>query len=260
MIITSPENRIYRSCLQLTRKKYRDQRGEYMVEGRKLVEEAFRENVLSVIVMREDYQGRKEFGACRTLFAAKDLFDRLSQTETSQGIIGVAEKRDMDSRSFVKAVSSGGNILILDRLQDPGNIGTIIRTADAAGYAGVLTVKGTGDIYSPKAVRAAAGSIVRLPFFLARDGREAAELAAAGGKRLICTSPAAETDLMDADLSGGIALVIGNEGSGTSDYFLDRSDETVRIPMNRRVDSLNAAVAAGIFIYQSVKDQWEKGR
>ena len=147
----------------------------------------------------------------------------------------------------------GSNIVVLDRLQDPGNIGTIVRTAEAAGYRGIIVTAGSGDIYSPKVVRAAAGSLFRMPVLQVDDSMEAVNMLRKMNKRIV--TAALDTDIYyyQTDLTENIALVIGNEGQGVSEVFMESSDIKVRIPMEGSIESLNAAVAAGILMYQSQK-------
>ena len=154
----------------------------------------------------------------------------------------------------MKAAGSGGNILVLDRLQDPGNIGTIIRTAEAAGFKGIVLVKGTCDVYSTKVVRAAAGSVLRMPFINADSADEAAGICRSCGKKLIGTSVRDARPFFEVDMSEGTALIIGNEGNGMSEGFHSLTDENVMIPMDGDIESLNAAVAAGIIMYNTKKE------
>jgi len=179
-----------------------------------------------------------------------DLFARLSGTENPQGIIAIAEKVAPDREEFGKRVA-GGNVLVMDRLQDPGNIGTVIRTVEAAGYRGVVTVTGGGDVYSPKAVRAAAGSLFRVPVINMPTADEALGFLRELGKTIVATSIEDAVLCFDADLRSNIALVIGNEGGGVSKDFTDAADIRVKIPMKGEIESLNAAVAAGILMYRS---------
>lgn len=141
----------------------------------------------------------------------------------------------------------------MDRLQDPGNIGTIIRTAEAAGYKGIIIVKGTGDVYSPKVVRAAAGSVLRMPMIKAEGPEDVSEFCKEYGKRLIGTSVRNAKPFYQLDLTNNVALVIGNEGNGMSSELEDLSCENIMIPMEGDNESLNAAVAAGIIMYQSIR-------
>lgn len=254
--IISQDNKIYRMCIQLGQKKYRDRLGLYIAEGEKMVREALAADRAKTVVMREDYKGDFDLEGTAFVFMTGSLFSRIAQTETSQGILAIVEEPDFDRESFLQAISAkGGNLLVLDRLQDPGNIGTIIRTADAAGYAGMIVMKGSGDIFSPKVIRAAAGSLMRLPVYKAESEGEALSLIREAGKEIVGTTPEAGIAYDKADWSGGIALMIGNEGNGLSESFKAATHRNVRIPMNKEVDSLNAAVAAGILIYESIKER-----
>ena len=252
-VISSQDNRIYRQCIQLGQKKYRDRLGLYIAEGRKLVQEALDAGKARTVLLREGtpppFSEDTAF-----LFMKGNLFDRIAQTETSQGVLAIVAAQEEDAGKFLAAVSkAGSHVLLLDRLQDPGNIGTLIRTADAAGYAGLVVLKGTGDIYASKVVRAAAGSLLRLPVYRAESGEEALELLRKAGKRLVAATPEGGVDYRLADYGPGIGLMVGNEGAGLSEILEKSADLRVAIPMENGVESLNAAVAAGILIYESIK-------
>lgn len=141
----------------------------------------------------------------------------------------------------------------MDRLQDPGNIGTMIRTAEAAGYRGIIVIKGTCDVFSPKVVRAAAGSVLRMPFMMADGPDEAAGFLKSAGKKILGTRVENARPFYDVDMSCDTALVIGNEGNGMSREFSMLADENIMIPMSGAIESLNAAVAAGIMMYNSLE-------
>src|SRR5665648_374190 len=171
IIINSNENKNFKLCNQLAQKKFRDKLGLYLIEGPNLLEEAVNSDVdIKLVVLNEEmlatlkiplkegsYKGTEVIGM------SEKLFEKLAQTEASQGVIGVIKKRCETQEDVEKRIlSKSENVIILDRLQDPGNIGTIIRTAEASGYKGVIVLKGTADVYSPKVIRAAAGSVFRL--------------------------------------------------------------------------------------------------
>ncbi len=166
---------------------------------------------------------------------------------TDEGLQGSGADDDLGS------VSS--NVVVLDRLQDPGNIGTIIRTADAAGFRDILVMKGTADIFSPKTVRAAAGSLYRVRFSFASEPSEALNLLKTLGKKIACTSPAAEKSYFEEDIAENIALIIGNEANGACEEFMLNSDIRLLIPMEGSIESLNAAAAASIIMYESVRQR-----
>jgi RNA methyltransferase, TrmH family len=254
--IISQDNKIYRMCIQLGQKKYRDRLGLYIAEGEKMVREALLAGQAKTVVMREDFKGDYNREDTAFVFMAGSLFSRIAQTETSQGILAIVEQPELNRETFLKAISvKDGNVLVLDRLQDPGNIGTMIRTADAAGYVGLIVMKGSGDIFSSKVIRAAAGSLMRLPVYKAESEEEVLSILREAGKVIVGTTPESGIDYDKADWSGGIALMIGNEGNGLSVTFEAATHRNVRIPMNKEVDSLNAAVAAGILIYESIKER-----
>lgn len=254
--IQSQDNKIYRLCIQLAQKKYRDRLGLYIAEGEKMVREAVQAGVAKTVVMREDYKGSFTREDPAFVFMSGSLFSRIAQTETSQGILAIVEEPQLDRKTFLQSISArNSKVIVLDRLQDPGNIGTIIRTADAAGYAGMIVLKGSGDIYSPKVIRAAAGSLMRLPVYKVESEDEALSILSEANKVLIGTTPENGVAYEKMDWQGGIALLIGNEGNGISEHFKAATHKNVTIPMNKDVDSLNAAVAAGILIYESIKER-----
>lgn len=253
-LIRSSDNQIYKQCSKLERKKYRDLFGMYLIEGEKFVLDALAcGQPVELIILRKDYEKPYLFGGAEVVFMEGKLFSGLTQTKNSQGVLAVVKKPEISRESFFS--KDDGNYIVLDRLQDPGNIGTIIRTADAAGYRGVITIRGTGDLYSPKIVRAAAGSLFRMPAIEMETPGEAAAFLKEAGKRIISTCFDTELFYYDVDLRKNIGLVIGNEGNGISQELIALSDLKIKIPMSGTIDSLNASVAAGILMYESVRKQ-----
>ena len=149
--------------------------------------------------------------------------------------------------------NAGGNFVVLDRLQDPGNIGTILRTADAAGYKLAVVMKGTADVFSPKVVRAATGSLFRMPVVFMDSEEELLEFTRAAGKKTVATCFDTDLYYYDVNLKENIALIIGNEGNGISETLIASSDVKIKIPMHGNIESLNASVAAGILMYEAVR-------
>ena len=251
--ITSGENRIFRLCEQLTHKKYRDKLGMYLIEGENLLEEAVKNHAeIKTVLVRQDYGGNFYGSEDKVFYLDDRLFDRLSQTETSQGIMAIVKKPEFSRAEFTDK-NDGSNYVVLDRLQDPGNIGTIIRTADAAGYGLVIAMKGTADVFSPKAVRAATGSLFRMPVVFMDSTDELMEFTRAAGKKLAATCFDTDRYYYDEDLRENIALIIGNEGGGICRELIESSDLKIKIPMHGNIESLNASVAAGILMYEIAK-------
>ncbi len=247
--IRSKDNRIFKECQKLSQKKYRDKEGLYLIEGENLIAEVPADDL--VYVFFREGRERQIFDLPDQYIVADQLFDRLAQTETSQGILAVVRKPKLTAENLEQHIQPSDNVVVLDRLQDPGNIGTIIRTAEGAGYKAVVTIKGTGDVFSPKTIRAAAGSIFRMPVLQVEDNRALRDLTDRLGKKLVVTGFQTDKYYYDEDLSCGVALVIGNEGNGVSDELMDMADITVKIPVDGHLESLNASVAGGILMYET---------
>ncbi len=246
--ITSSHNEIFKSALRLKRKKYRDSEGKYLLEGIKPLKDAFAQGItVDCLFFREDADSgvRKFSDAVKMIELDRNLFDELSDTENSQGVVAVVRKKTQDSFRFMGT----GAAVILDRLQDPGNIGTIIRTAEAAGCSGIIAIKGTVDLYSPKVIRSAAGSLFRMPVLEGLETDEAVRICTCAGKKIAVSCLIESVDYRDAKLGNNTAIVIGNEGQGVSREFMNLADIRVKIPMGGEIESLNAAVAAGILMY-----------
>lgn len=261
--ITSAQNEKLKEFSKLYRRKYRERTGLYIIEGIHLVEEALKNDAeLVTAFLRGDFGRsgeekklvkRLEERGTEIFVLPAALFDRIVATETPQGIAAVSRQPDCEVGRFFDGASPDSNIIVLDRLQDPGNLGTIIRTADAAGFRHVLVMKGTADIFAPKTVRAAAGSLYRVRFAYSDDPVQALEFLKRHGKKTVCTSPRAETVCFDADIAVSSALIIGNEAQGACEAFLRESDLLVSIPMEGTVESLNASAAASVLMYESVR-------
>lgn len=270
--IVSPDNPLIKDAEKLKLKKYRDQEGRYLVEGHHLVHEAIHHGAtIETIFVRskEMEEGSEEYSQLLTELSEQgvnlvrlsdQLFDRLADTQSPQGIIAMVKQTHWSLKEFFDQNGglTGTNLLVLDRIQDPGNAGTMIRTADAAGFGGIVSIKGTVDLYGPKTVRAAAGSLFRMPVLYLDTATEAIDTLRSYGKRILVTTPYASKSCFEVSMDQEIALVIGNEGAGVSEPFLLGADETIGIPMDSAVDSLNAAVAAGIFMFESLRQSRAK--
>jgi TrmH family RNA methyltransferase len=182
-----------------------------------------------------------------------DLLERSAHTESPQGALAVFRPRAF---TLADALAGEGPVLLLHRLADPGNVGLILRTAEAAGAAGIVVTPGTADPLNPKCVRASAGSVFRLP--VAHAALEAAAAALqADRRRLYATSPHGGVEYTAAELSGRVGLLLGQEGAGLDPALLERF-EGIRIPTGR-VESLNVAMAAGILLYEARRQRTSGG-
>lgn len=250
--ITSRDNQVLKTIRSLHHKKGRAQTGLYFAEGVRLVNDAitFASDKVRLVIVSESYFSNNEFyitgldNSGKKIYITEDkIFADICDTETPQGIATVLEIPNEATPDF----SSMGYALILDGVAEPGNMGTIIRTAEAAGIDGIFLMKGCVDIYSPKVVRSAMGSVFRTKFFKADI--DTLESLKAEGFKIAATALYNSKPIEDAVFDGKRAIVIGNEAHGVSDEILSKADISVRIDMCGKVESLNAAVAAGIAMY-----------
>lgn len=249
--IESKENQIYKQINSLNSKKYRDRLSSYIVEGEKLVVEAVESGMADIVVVESGRNIRLPRCEVNPVFMEGKLFRKLTHTENSQGIFAVVKNNKISDDEFLRLTDGDKTVVLLDRLQDPGNVGSIIRTAAAAGVGGLIVIKGTVDIYSPKVVRAAANAIWKLPIVHVESWEAAVKIVRRGRKKLVATAMKDAIDYCEyKPQSQGTAIIIGNEGSGISRELIEESDIRVKIPMERGMESLNAAVAAGILMYQ----------
>lgn len=245
--ISSLENEYIKKVEKLKTKKFRDRFGLFVAEGERSVRDALASDfaVESVIVTEEflERRGVPE-GAEQVLAVSDKIFARLCDTETPQGILAVVALPEKTE------TLTGKRYLYCDCLQDPGNAGTVIRSADAFGFDGVIVSKGSVDVFSPKVIRSSMGSVFHVAMITDTD---TAFLQAAKDKGYFLSVTALHKDsvpLGNATISEKQIFVIGNEGNGVSDAVLSMADETVHIPMQGLAESLNAGVAASILMYE----------
>lgn len=245
MIITSRDNQTIKDIIKLKDKKYRED--SYFVEGIKQVEEAIKENAkIQKIVYAEDFSEKERFSSFETIEVSSKLFGELTDTVTPQGILAVVEKKKGLEIDYSKDF-----ILILDNIQDPGNLGTIIRTADSCDLGQIIVSKDTVDSYSPKVIRSTMGSSFRINV-IEKDLEQAMEDIKAHGFKVIVTSLQTDKSIYDIDYSK-TAVVIGNEANGVRESIQNKADLKVKIPMLGKTESLNASIAAGVMMYEHTR-------
>ncbi len=263
--VSAKDNPIIKKFRGLSRKKYRDELGLYLIEGPNLLTEAlergaeigqilFDEEALFRSRELQELARRAKAKAIPMASAAPSLFSRAAQTDAPQGVMAWVKKRLWTEEEFFNL--SGGNVIVLDRLQDPGNLGTILRTAVSAGFSGAVLLAGCGDIYGPKAVRAAAGALFRLPVMGCDDPLAALALLRHHNKTVYAAALEKSRVYFQCDLRRDCAIVIGNEGNGICREFLEGADERITIPMEGRTESLNAGIAAGILMYEALRQKY----
>jgi RNA methyltransferase, TrmH family len=239
--------------------------GDCAIEGLRIVEEAIRSGLrFSAVFFRESAQDRAEpllpqIGAhVETLLLPDKLFDSAVPSESPQGVAALVRMKEFSIDDVLERLHVGP-VMVLAGLQDPGNLGTILRSAEAFGSAGVLLGEGTVSPFNAKAIRASAGSVFRLPMVVAKSSSKGSEdillKLRARKVRLVATSSHKGTQVDQANLAAPIAFFIGNEGSGLPRDRIAKMDEVVVIPHAQQVESLNAGVAGSIMLYEAARQR-----
>lgn len=260
--ITSKDNELIKHIRKLKDKKYRDESNEYVVEGVKLVEEAVKENAkIKQIIVCEDTTRTYEIPTHIMLEIARyecisvsnKVFNIITQVTNPQGIMAIIEKNAQDAQIDY----SQDIIVVLDDVQDPGNLGTILRTVDSIGLNQIIVSKGTADAFNSKVVRSTMGAIFRIKIIEVENLAQAIKEMRKHHFKLMVTSLQTKNSIYDIDFNKKI-IVIGNEANGVSKEIQDMADEKAKIPMLGRTESLNASVAAGVVMYEYVRQKLNK--
>jgi TrmH family RNA methyltransferase len=247
--IESAQNKIIKEINALKMKKERDRTGLFVLEGERLVGEAVGAEYIAV---SEDYDG--DIPEVPILYKIRpDVFSKLSETVNSQGIIAVCRQMSYDAEEVLN--KKNPLFAVLENVNDPGNMGTILRTADAAGADAVFISKGSVDMYNPKTVRATMGSIFHLPIFKDVDMGELVSKFKEKNITTVAALLSGTSTPYDVDMTKGCAILIGNEANGLTAEMAEKADVPVLIPMPGKAESMNAGVAAGILIYEAVRQR-----
>ena len=238
MLITSLNNEHIKEILKLKEKKYRDLSNTFLIEGRHLVLEAHREKKIVELILEQDEVFPLDVN---TLYVSSSVMNKLSDLKTPSNVMAVVEK--LDEKEI------GEKILILDNIQDPGNLGTIIRSAVAFNFDTIVLSPGTVDLYNPKVVRSTQGMMFHINIIVKEPVSFINELKNEGYK-IVGTKVTNGVDVRDSKTYSHFALIIGNEGKGMSEELSELCDEYLYIKMNDQCESLNAAVAASILMYE----------
>lgn len=262
-IITSKDNEIIKSIRKLKERKYREQENEYIIEGIKLIEEAIQEKaeISKIIICDECMKENKidtkimyEIARYDCFSVPEKVFKTITDVNTPQGILAVLKKNNVENKNIDYAEDV---ILVLDNIQDPGNLGTILRTVDSVGLKQIIVSKGSVDPFSPKVVRSTMGAIFRLNIIEVENMEEFLQESKEYNFKVIATSLETKASIYDIEYTKTI-IVIGNEANGVSKEVLSQADKKVKIPMLGRTESLNASVATGVILYEYVRQKLSK--
>lgn len=257
-MITSVSNVQIKQIMALLKKsKERKEQKVFVVEGKKMFDEICREKSRVVKVFFSDSYVKEQFAnqpmpELPYEIVADSVFDAMAETVTPQGVLAIVR---MPEYSLERMVEAAGTLLLLENLRDPGNLGTIIRTAEAAGVSGIILSKESVDIYNPKVIRSTMGAVYRVPFIYAEDFLGLLEQLRQQKVRLLAAHLQGKKSFVQADYSGKVGILVGNEANGLSEAAAGLADEKVIIPMAGNVESLNAAVAAALLMYEAFRKQ-----
>ncbi len=280
-MITSLNNGRIKHAIQLKEKsRTRNEEGLFVAEGLKMFEEAPLSKIREIYCREDVWQKMEESYRKAPLdklsriyekimtcekqgivveTVSEEVFRKLSDTQTPQGIFFLMEKMTYDLTALLKKAGERKEqegkrplFLILEDVQDPGNLGTMIRTGEGAGVDGILMSKGTADIYNPKTIRSTMGSLYRVPFLYTGNLKQTIEQLQKAGIRIYAAHLKGTKSYREPDYAGGAAFLVGNEGNGLKEETAALADEYIRIPMLGKLESLNAAVAAALLMYQAV--------
>lgn len=260
--LTAASNPVIKEVRSLKNKSDREDKGLYFIEGTRFVSEAFKENAgIRYTIFSETFlsggssaelTGAAEQKGIASYEVPDNLFGSISDTRNPQGILAVLELE----KKLLREMSIGeGTLILLDNISDPGNMGTIIRTADAAGCAGVVVSDGCADIYNPKVLRSTMGSIFHIPVCYGGSIAEMMQSVKRKGFQLCASHLEGSVSIYEADLSGNTALIIGSEAGGISAETVKNADLLVKIPMAGLAESLNASVAAGVMMFEAMRQR-----
>ncbi|HEX9021429.1 MAG TPA: RNA methyltransferase [Nitrospirota bacterium] len=260
--ITSRENSAVKYLRSLSDPRRRKKEQAFLIEGVKMVEEALRDDLgvrmLAAAPSLLHHHGKgvlklAERRSVDVLWVSERLMDAISESKTPQPVMAAIHMKERSVDSLLADPS--GLVVVAHQLQDPGNLGAIIRTAEAAGAGGVALAPNTVDPYGAKALRASMGSVLRLPVARIEDVPAFLKACKQKGFQTAATSPAGDTTHFDIDLTKSTVVVLGQEGAGLPQDIMANIDLRVRIPMAKTIDSLNVATAAAVILYEAVRQR-----
>lgn len=259
MVITSKDNETIKKLKKLKDKKYRDQEDCYIIEGIKLVQEALIEGAkLKTIIICDDCAQEADFSSelkyeiakYDCIYVSEKIFSSISNVVNPQGIMAVVQKPEGSSE-----INFNDDLfLVLDDIQDPGNMGTILRTADSLNLKQIIVSKGSSDVYNPKVVRSTMGAIFRINIIESDNLVKTIKELKKHKIKIVTTS--LQTDKSMYDISyDKTAIIIGNEANGVEEELQNLSDEKIKIPMPGKTESLNASVATAVVLYEAMRNK-----
>ncbi len=258
MTITSKDNEQIKHIKKLKEKKYREEYNEFIIEGIKMIEEAMQENVkIKSIIICDDCKTHGditnelmyEIAKLNCIYVAEKVFSTITDVINPQGIMAIVEKPISEEKEIDYNET---NFLLLDNIQDPGNLGTILRTADSLNIKQIILSKGSADAYNLKVVRSTMGAIFRVKIIEVQNLSKTVKEMKKHKIKVYATDLQTDKSIYDVNYEKS-AIVIGNEANGVSTEVLEEASERIKIPMTGKTESLNAAVATSIILYEAFR-------
>lgn len=260
MITSTANEKVKRLAGLQKKKRLREEEGIFLAEGLRMFREVPKDRLCEVYVSEAFYKKEKtalenvlEGTGIRPEFLSDHVYEHVSDTKTPQGVLCVIKRRE--GRLDEMLGDRCPFLLVLDNLQDPGNVGTILRTAEGAGVTGVILGRDSADIYNPKTIRSTMGSVYRVPFCYAEDIPGVLDRINGAGITTFAAHLEGKLDYDEPDYRKPCAFLIGNEGNGLRDETAEKAEEYIRIPMLGQVESLNAAIAASVLMFEAARQR-----
>lgn len=259
MMIASTANKRVKEVAALTKKaRYRNEEGVFVVEGPRMFAEIPADRLVHAYAtesfLKENETLRRAAASGLADTVTEEVLRAMSDTQTPQGVLAVVKQYRYSLAGILKQ-RGAAMLLFLEGLQDPGNLGTILRAGEGAGVTGIIMDGRTADIYSPKVIRSTMGSVFRVPFVRTEDFAAALTEAKKAGIRLAAAHLKGSVAYDTVDYTGPVGFLIGNEAAGLSGEAAETADMRVRIPMAGQVESLNASVAASVLMYEAARQR-----
>lgn len=260
MITSNSNNKIKQLVNWQKKRKQRDTDGVFLVEGIRMFVEAPESQVQAVYVSESFYAKRQkelnlEKWGRKLEIVSDSVFSHISDTKTPQGVLVVLEQSEYQLEEIINPAGKTPLLMVLDNLQDPGNLGTILRAGEAAGVTGVIMSTDTVDIYNPKVIRSTMGSIYRMPFVYVEDLEAVVKQLNGSGIHTYAAHLKGKHSYDEEDYNQKTAFLIGNEGNGLRDEIADAAEIYIKIPMCGEVESLNAAVASSVLMFEAARQR-----
>lgn len=256
-MILSIQNKIVKQIFKLKTKKERDKTGLIIIEGERFISQVPANIEIQYYIFSESFSKKTDvlniYNKAHFYVVSDDIFKKISETDTPQGIIAIC-KINKNSLENLK-IDENSIFLILDRIMDPGNLGTIIRSADALGISAIFLSNGCVDLYNSKVLRSTMGSVFNIPIFTNCDIPKIITNLKKQNFKIVCTHLKGAKNVFEVSFLKKIAIIIGNEANGVLDEYINLADEIVKIPMVGNAESINASNATSIIFYEALRQR-----